>query len=105
MLGQPTGGEMQACSIGSAAGWSDAELGSYDGAVLDEAHSLLSDNRVGVLGRLRARCRVGLTATPDARQDGRNSLLVAAVGPVVDVVQMGDLVDGGYLADGVGVIQ
>lgn len=104
-LQAPVDGQMAVCSIRTAAGWGDAELRSYGGVVLDEAHSLLSDGRVGVLGRLRAVCRVGLTATPDARQDGRNALLVAAVGPVVDVAAMGDLVDSGYLADGLGVIE
>jgi hypothetical protein len=71
-----------------------------NGFVVHNCHAAMSNTRLPVLGRLRARCRIGLTATPDGRQDGRNCLMLCALGPIVRVAEIADLERGGYLARG-----
>jgi superfamily II DNA or RNA helicase len=64
--------------------------------VMDEAHHAPSRCFSEVVGRSRARCRYGLTATP-IREDGLSPLLDWTFGGARHVVDRADLIDAGQL--------
>jgi superfamily II DNA or RNA helicase len=53
--------------------------------LVDEAHHIPAQNTFSLLGRLSARFRYGLTATP-TRADGLENLLYMAIGPAVETI-------------------
>lgn len=75
---------------------------SARGLIVDESHTLGSDTRLEIVKRLTAPMRVGLSATPDARQDGRNMIAVGLLGKIVQMRSTGipSLTEKRYLAPG-----
>lgn len=61
--------------------------------VLDEAHSCPARQSYDALTHVRARYRIGLTATPQ-RRDGLEPMLYAALGPIVAEISEQDVGDG-----------
>ncbi len=81
-------------TLGPSALW---RLGQRFGLVIiDEAHHVPSETFRLVLGRIPAKYRFGLTATPE-RADGLTPLLTFGLGPIVFDLKHQRLVDAGYL--------
>jgi superfamily II DNA or RNA helicase len=75
-------------------------LQSFQGIVVDEAHTLPADSfwRV-IMATKNAYYRVGMSGTPLARGDRRSVLTIAALGPVIYRVRARTLIDIGILAE------
>ena len=75
-------------------------LASFQGIVVDEAHTLPADSfwRV-IMATKNAYFRVGMSGTPLARGDRRSVLTIAALGPVIYRVRARTLIDLGILAE------
>ncbi len=70
-----------------------------EGIICDEVHSAAASTFFSTVMRTEAAYyRVGLSATPLARSDGRNLLLIGGIGPVIYRVQPQVLVELGLLA-------
>lgn len=73
------------------------KLANEIGLVLvDEAHHIPAVTFCGVLNRFPARCRFGLSATPE-RADGLMELIFRTIGPVLYRVQRDDVLDSGSI--------
>ena len=66
--------------------------------VLDEAHSVVSPEFQNITKKMRARCKVGLSAT-FVREDNRIGFLDILVGPKLYQASWSDLIARGYLAN------
>jgi len=75
-------------------------LRSFQGIIVDEAHTLPADSfwRV-IMATKNAYYRVGMSGTPLARGDRRSVLTIAALGPVIYRVKARTLIDLGILAE------
>lgn len=80
-----------------------AETGrAVDGLIVDECHlaaAMLS--RGQWVGKLRAKWRVGLSATPLDRTDDGNPVVVGLLGPVLHRMEMGEAVEEKRVCPGV----
>lgn len=74
----------------------DALVRRFGVVLVDEAHHAPAATFQMVLGRLSARWRIGLTATPE-REDGLGALLDFTLGPRLFEIGYAELVAGGYL--------
>lgn len=84
-------------SVGALASTDFEDLaGRFGLVILDEAHHAPAEVFRGVLHRLPARRRIGLTATPE-RSDGLTPLLALYIGRTLFEVGYDELVAGGYL--------
>lgn len=72
----------------------------YDGLLVDECHGLPAATRMKSFWRIEAAKVFGLSATPLERQDQRNAVTVAAIGPVVATVDPVELENSTYLSRG-----
>jgi superfamily II DNA or RNA helicase len=69
--------------------------------VVDEVQVLPADHNFKVaMACTNAYYRLGISATPTGRMDGRDHRVVAAIGPLVHRIPRADLVDAGLVADG-----
>lgn len=69
-----------------------------DMLLADECHTAPAETFARVLSACHARVRIGLSATPLARGDGRSVLAVAHLGPVIHRVTAAELVAAGRIA-------
>jgi superfamily II DNA or RNA helicase len=75
-----------------------AHLAAVGGVVVDEAQVVPADRNYGLLMSIpNARWRVGISATPIGRMDGRDHRTIGALGPVGHVVPLAQLVDAGVV--------
>jgi len=72
-----------------------------DGVLVDEAHRVGAETHAMGISRVRACWRIGLSATPLDRADGRNGLVIGLLGPVVGEVSRTSLKSDGFLTPGV----
>lgn len=71
-----------------------------EGLLVDEAHSLGAETHANTVMRAHsAYYRIGLSATPLARSDDRNLLIVGGLGPVIYRIMPQELIDLGLLAN------
>jgi superfamily II DNA or RNA helicase len=69
----------------------------FGAVILDECHHASADTWFELLSWLPCKYRWGLTATP-TRDDGLTQLLWWGIGPLLDTVEHGKLIDHGHLA-------
>jgi superfamily II DNA or RNA helicase len=75
---------------------SDTDLSRFGFALYDEAHRVPAPTRRRLMGRLPARFRLGLTATPD-REDGQSKIVKWMFGDVLLEKSVAELVEAGFL--------
>jgi len=74
-------------------------LEEAEGLMVDEVHSLPADTYAAVTRRaVNAYYRVGMSATPLARGDGRNLMTIGGLGPVIYRIRPEELIRLGLLA-------
>lgn len=71
------------------------------GLIVDEPHAVGAPTFAAVVDAVATTERFGLGATPLARSDGKNAGIVERLGPVIFDLPAADLIQQGYLADGV----
>jgi superfamily II DNA or RNA helicase len=78
------------------------KLGScvYDGVIVDECHGISAPTRAVAYAAVKAFWRVGLSGTPLDRQDTKNGLVLAMLGPVAYRIGLEQLTADGYLSSG-----
>lgn len=75
-------------------------LEDVDVLVCDECHRVPADGALSIVDAcVNAGIRVGLSATPEGRSDGRDLLLTAAIGPVVYKIERNVLEDSGRIVN------
>jgi len=82
------------------AGIKKLEGATFDGVIVDECHGISAPTRAVAYARVKATYRVGLSGTPLDRQDTKNALVLAMLGPVAYRVGLEQLTADGYLAAG-----
>lgn len=74
---------------------------SVGGVCIDECHGAATDSVLSLLLRTKAAYyRIGLSATPLDRNDGKNTMIVGGLGPVIYEAAVEDLIASGVLARG-----
>lgn len=87
--------EHQAMSYSQVKG---AERRTYTGLLVDETHGLPAATRLSAFWKLDAEAVFGLSATPLDRMDYKNSVTIAAIGPVIHRVDPARLESYRHLA-------
>ena len=72
----------------------------FDGVIVDECHLLPAPTRCLPYATVKATWRIGLSGTLLDRQDAKNSLVIALLGPRVCQVQIPELEREGFLSRG-----
>lgn len=99
LYGQMKGaGKVTCLSYGTL---TSAKCEGVTGAVCDEVHRIGCSTMARALAQLSCQFRIGLSATPLMRQDGRNSIVVGIIGPVVYTIDIKRLEADGYIAQGI----
>lgn len=70
------------------------------GLIVDECHGAAAATRAEVLAKSKARWRVGLSATPFDRADGKNTVIAGLFGPIVYEIKLSTLEKLGRVARG-----
>jgi superfamily II DNA or RNA helicase len=69
--------------------------------IVDEVQVLPADHNYKVaMAATNAYYRMGISATPTGRMDGRDHRMVAAIGPLVHTIERKDLIAAGLVSDG-----
>jgi superfamily II DNA or RNA helicase/ribosomal protein S27AE len=72
-------------------------LDQFKMLVMDEVHHCPADTFYKIAMKTNAFYRIGLTATP-RREDGNELKFFAAIGPIIKVITIKELIEQGYLA-------
>jgi superfamily II DNA or RNA helicase len=75
-----------------------AKLNTFKGLIVDEVHESAASTRMAVLLALQTYYRIGFSATPFGRSDGRNEFTIGAVGPQVFEVCAPEMIALGRVA-------
>lgn len=73
---------------------------TFDGVIVDECHLLPAPTRCLPFATVKATWRIGLSGTLLDRQDSKNALIIALLGPRVCEVKIPELERQGHLARG-----
>jgi superfamily II DNA or RNA helicase len=77
----------------------DDYIKTYPLLLMDECHTSPAAQCTDIILRCDSPFRFGCTATPTGRSDGRDLVSEGLFGPIIEVVDHGDLVEEGFLPD------